>query len=128
MSNKDIGRVIGEGGRDISHIRETCQAVLHISEMVKGLRERILTVKGLEEQVNAALEHVVPKLFHPDEEMAENDVTMVLLVPNIMAGRIIGKGGDKIKTIKQTSGCGVNVANEALDGSTERKVRRGCLG
>jgi len=127
LSNKDIGRVIGEGGKDISYIRETCKAVLHISEMVKGLRERILTIKGLEEQVMAALEHVVPKLIHTDgdasEERAENELNVVLLVPNIMAGRIIGKGGEKIKSIKQTSGCAVNVANDALEGSTERKVR-----
>jgi len=126
LSNKDIGRVIGEGGKDISYIRETCKAVLHISEMVKGLRERILTIKGLEEQVMAALEHVVPKLIHTDgdasEERAENELNVVLLVPNIMAGRIIGKGGEKIKSIKQTSGCAVNVANDALEGSTERKV------
>lgn len=37
-----------------------------------------------------------------------------LLVPNIMAGRIIGKGGEKIKAIKLSSNCNVNVANEPI--------------
>ena len=30
-SNKDIGKLIGENGRDIAAIREQCEAMLHIS-------------------------------------------------------------------------------------------------
>lgn len=73
-TNKDIGKVIGEHGRDISLIREQCQAVLHISELTKGIRERVLTIKGTPSQVGAAFERVCPKLIEQDKD----DITVPL--------------------------------------------------
>jgi len=93
---------------------------LHISELTKGVCERILTIKGTPEQVGSAFEMVCPKLVEAEAE--KNEITLTLLVPNIMAGRIIGKGGEKIKSIKQNSGCNINVANDPIENSTERKV------
>jgi predicted RNA-binding protein YlqC (UPF0109 family) len=130
-SNKDIGKLIGENGRDISQIRDSCQAVLHISELIKLVRERILTIKGTADQISAAFDMIAPKLAAaaaasasssseaatPDAAASgdkASELTLTLLVPNIMAGRIIGKGGEKIKGIKADSGANVNVANEPV--------------
>jgi predicted RNA-binding protein YlqC (UPF0109 family) len=43
-SNTDIGKLIGATGREISELRDQCAAVLHISELNKGVRERILSI------------------------------------------------------------------------------------
>lgn len=141
-SNKDIGKLIGENGRDISQIRDSCQAVLHISELNKGVRERILTIKGTADQISAAFDMIAPKLgaaaassssssssseaATPDaatDGTKAGELTLVLLVPNIMAGRIIGKGGEKIKTIKADSGANVNVANDPIVRAAQFRIR-----
>jgi predicted RNA-binding protein YlqC (UPF0109 family) len=133
-SNKDIGKLIGEHGRDISAVREQCAAVLHISELNKGVRERILTIKGNAEQIEDAFVRVTPKFALAAVAAAEEEdpqtpvqpeqveMTVTLLIPNLMAGRIIGKAGEKIKSIKQESGANVSVANEPIDNTTERRV------
>ena len=91
--------------------------MLHISELTKGVRERVLTIKGSVEQVASAFALVCPKLVETEPESGgdvSQDITIALLVPNIMAGRIIGKGGEKIKTIKQNTNCSINVANDPI--------------
>lgn len=142
-SNKDIGKLIGENGRDIAAIREQCAAVLHISELSKGVRERVLTVKGTVEQIAQVFEQVCPRLVQgpvdaaaaaaaddaaatpnggKSHTLAEGELCLVLLLPNIMAGRVIGKSGEKVKSIKADSGANVNVANDPIEHTTERRV------
>lgn len=45
-----------------------------------------------------------------------------LIVPATQCGSIIGKGGSKIKEIRETSGASIQVASDMLPNSTERTV------
>lgn len=137
-SNKEIGKLIGEQGREISAIRETSHAVLHISDMAKGIRERILTVKGTLAQITCAIALICPKFASENPKQTEDpeletkktedpssesqSFICVLLLPNVMTGRVIGKGGEKIKAIKQSSGASINISNDPIENTTERKV------
>lgn len=49
-------------------------------------------------------------------------ITLRLIVPASQCGSIIGKGGSKIKEIRELTGASIQVASEMLPGSTERAV------
>lgn len=49
-------------------------------------------------------------------------ITMRLIVPATQCGSLIGKGGSKIKEIREATGASIQVASEMLPNSTERAV------
>uniref|UniRef100_A0A3B5AWD8 Poly(rC)-binding protein 4-like n=1 Tax=Stegastes partitus TaxID=144197 RepID=A0A3B5AWD8_9TELE len=49
-------------------------------------------------------------------------VTLRLVIPASQCGSLIGKGGSKIKEIRETTGAQVQVAGDLLPNSTEREV------
>ncbi|XP_017461030.1 PREDICTED: poly(rC)-binding protein 3-like, partial [Rhagoletis zephyria] len=49
-------------------------------------------------------------------------VTLKLIVPASQCGSLIGKGGAKIKEIRESTGASIQVASEMLPNSTERAV------
>ncbi|XP_047438444.1 poly(rC)-binding protein 4-like isoform X2 [Mugil cephalus] len=49
-------------------------------------------------------------------------VTLSLVIPASQCGSLIGKGGSKIKEIRETTGAQVQVAGDLLPNSTEREV------
>lgn len=49
-------------------------------------------------------------------------VTLKLIVPASQCGSLIGKGGSKIKEIREVTGASIQVASEMLPNSTERAV------
>jgi len=51
-----------------------------------------------------------------------NATTIKLIVPASQCGSLIGKGGVKIREIREASGAMVNVASDLLPNSTERTV------
>ena len=52
-------------------------------------------------------------------------VSLKLVVPASQCGSLIGKGGSKIKDIREVTGASVQVASELLPNSTERTVTIG---
>ncbi|CAL8070025.1 unnamed protein product [Calicophoron daubneyi] len=57
-----------------------------------------------------------------DEGLTCPPVTLRLLVPATQCGSIIGKGGSRIKDVREFTGASIQVASEALPTSTERTV------
>lgn len=49
-------------------------------------------------------------------------ITLRLIVPASQCGSLIGKGGSKIKEIREVTGASIQVASEMLPNSTERAV------
>ncbi|XP_041379793.1 poly(rC)-binding protein 3-like [Gigantopelta aegis] len=49
-------------------------------------------------------------------------VTLKLIIQTSQCGSLIGKGGSKIKEIRETTGASIQVAGETLPNSTERAV------
>ena len=54
--------------------------------------------------------------------MPRPPITFRLVVPASQCGSLIGKGGSKIKEIREVTGASVQVASEMLPNSTERAV------
>lgn len=49
-------------------------------------------------------------------------ISLRLIVPASQCGSLIGKGGSKIKEIREVTGASIQVASEMLPNSTERAV------
>lgn len=121
--SQDAGGIIGREGRNIRQMRDESGASINISGST-GV-ERILNIKGSCSDVKAAVRMTAEKL----QEISSGGnadsvppVTMRLLVPNSQCGPLIGKGGQRIKEIREASGATITIPSETLPGSSERSV------
>lgn len=122
--SQDAGGIIGREGRNIRQIRDESGANINISGSA-GV-ERILNIKGSITSIKLAVTMVAQKLQEIAAGAAKADYappcTMRLLVPNSQCGPLIGKGGSRIKEIREASGATITIPTETLPGSTERSV------
>lgn len=136
-----MGSIIGKGGEIINSIREESGAKIHISD--GSVPERIVTITGSTDAILKAF-NLVCKKFEEEgpEKTGESSgksssastsskgpqtsgVSLKLVVPASQCGSLIGKGGSKIKEIREMTGASVQVASELLPNSTERTVTIG---
>uniref|UniRef100_A0A667WT76 Poly(rC) binding protein 4 n=1 Tax=Myripristis murdjan TaxID=586833 RepID=A0A667WT76_9TELE len=91
--------------------------------------ERIITITGPTDCVFRAFTMITFKLEEDLTALVANGtvtskppVTLRLVIPASQCGSLIGKGGSKIKEIRETTGAQVQVAGDLLPNSTERGV------
>uniref|UniRef100_F1LAX8 Poly(RC)-binding protein 3 n=1 Tax=Ascaris suum TaxID=6253 RepID=F1LAX8_ASCSU len=124
MQGKEVGSIIGKRGDHIKSIRDGSGAKINISD--GSCPERIVTITGNVDTINKAFSMICNK-FQEDMQALPNSVpkppiTMRLIVPATQCGSLIGKGGSKIKEIREATGASIQVASEMLPSSTERAV------
>ncbi|XP_068171289.1 poly(rC)-binding protein 3-like isoform X2 [Antennarius striatus] len=127
MHGKEVGSIIGKKGETVKRIREESSARINISE--GSCPERIITISGQTECVFRAFTMIAFKLEEDLATLVANGtvttkppVTLRLVIPASQCGSLIGKGGSKIKEIRETTGAQVQVAGDLLPNSTEREV------
>ncbi|VVC24568.1 Hypothetical protein CINCED_3A004434 [Cinara cedri] len=128
ISLQEILPLIGEYGEVVKELRNQSDATITITD--SSTPERIVTVTGNINVIQKAftlittiLEQVSPT--HPQnirKGSNSNSTTIKLIVPASQCGSLIGKGGVKIREIREASGAMVNVASDLLPNSTERTV------
>uniref|UniRef100_A0A8C4T0Z3 Poly(rC)-binding protein 3-like n=1 Tax=Erpetoichthys calabaricus TaxID=27687 RepID=A0A8C4T0Z3_ERPCA len=91
--------------------------------------ERIVTITGPTDAIFKAFSMIALKFEEDINASMTNStvtskppVTLRLVVPASQCGSLIGKGGSKIKEIRETTGAQVQVAGDMLPNSTERAV------
>uniref|UniRef100_A0A8D3DR61 Poly(rC) binding protein 4 n=1 Tax=Scophthalmus maximus TaxID=52904 RepID=A0A8D3DR61_SCOMX len=127
MHGKEVGSIIGKKGETVKRIREESSARINISE--GSCPERIITITGPTDCVFRAFTMITFKLEEDLAALVANGtvtskppVTLRLVIPASQCGSLIGKGGSKIKEIRETTGAQVQVAGDLLPNSTEREV------
>nr|XP_033481636.1 poly(rC)-binding protein 4 isoform X3 [Epinephelus lanceolatus] len=127
MHGKEVGSIIGKKGETVKRIREESSARINISE--GSCPERIITITGQTDCVFRAFTMITFKLEEDLTALVANGtvtskppVTLRLVIPASQCGSLIGKGGSKIKEIRETTGAQVQVAGDLLPNSTEREV------
>ena len=103
MQGKEVGSIIGKKGDNIKAIREQSGARITISD--GSTPERIVTIHSFAENANKAFSMICHK-FEDDLKQTCNansipPITLRLIVPASQCGSIIGKGGSKIKEIRE---------------------------
>ncbi|NXM08401.1 PCBP3 protein, partial [Tyrannus savana] len=123
------GKVRGYPERGFPH-RSLCHlsgARINISE--GNCPERIVTITGPTDAIFKAFAMIAYKFEEDITNSMSNStatskppVTLRLVVPASQCGSLIGKGGSKIKEIRESTGAQVQVAGDMLPNSTERAV------
>ncbi|XP_076872125.1 poly(rC)-binding protein 3 isoform X4 [Brachyhypopomus gauderio] len=127
MHGKEVGSIIGKKGDTVKKMREESSARINISEGT--CPERIVTITGPADAIFKAFAMIAYK-FEDDivASMSNSQatslppVTLRLVVPASQCGSLIGKGGSKIKEMRESTGAQVQVAGDMLPNSTERAV------
>merc|ERR1712061_332016 len=126
MQGKEVGSIIGKKGDIVKRFREESGAKINISD--GSCPERIVTVTGNTETIFKAFtlicnkfEEDLSNLISPGT-VPRPPITFRLIVPASQCGSLIGKGGSKIKEIREVTGASIQVASEMLPNSTERAV------
>merc|ERR1711936_941732 len=123
---EEVGSIIGKKGDIVKRFREESGAKINISD--GSCPERIVTVTGNTESIFKAFtlicnkfEEDLSNLISPGT-VPRPPIPFRLVVPASQCGSLIGKGGSKIKEIREITGASIQVASEMLPNSTERAV------
>ncbi|KAK9720647.1 KH domain [Popillia japonica] len=126
MQGKEVGSIIGKKGEIVKRFREESGAKINISD--GSCPERIVTVTGSTSAIFKAFT-LICKKFEEFQDINSGSsgvprppITLRLIVPASQCGSLIGKGGSKIKEIREVTGASIQVASEMLPNSTERAV------
>lgn len=91
--------------------------------------ERIVTVSGSTNAIYKAFSLITKKFEEWCSQFTDvatsggkTQIPIRLIVPASQCGSLIGKGGSKIKEIREVTGSSIQVASEMLPNSTERAV------
>ncbi|KAL2022770.1 hypothetical protein VTK56DRAFT_4586 [Thermocarpiscus australiensis] len=126
ISSPEAATIIGKGGENVSKIRQMSGAKCTVSDYQKGAVERILTVSGIVDAVAKAFGLIIRTLNNEPLNEPSNQHSRTyplrLLIPHILIGSIIGKGGARIKEIQEASGARLNASDSCLPLSTERSL------
>ncbi|RKF65685.1 RNA-binding protein rnc1 [Erysiphe neolycopersici] len=126
ITSAEAATVIGKGGENVSMIRKMSGAKCTVSDYQKGAVERILTVSGVVDAVAKAFGLIIRTLNNEplDSPSSAQSTTypLRLLIPHILIGSIIGKGGVRIREIQEASGARLNASDSTLPLSTERSL------
>jgi len=126
ISSPEAATIIGKGGENVSKIRSISNAKCTVSDYQKGAVERILTVTGAVDAVSKAFGLIIRTLNNEPLSEPSNPQSKTyplrLLVPHVLIGSIIGKGGARIKEIQEASGARLNASDSCLPLSTERSL------
>uniref|UniRef100_A0A2K6C5S2 K Homology domain-containing protein n=1 Tax=Macaca nemestrina TaxID=9545 RepID=A0A2K6C5S2_MACNE len=121
---KEVGSIIGKKGESVKKMREESGARINISE--GNCPQRIITLAGPTNAIFKAFAMIIDKLEEDISSSMTNRtaasrtlVTLRLVVPASQCGSLIGKGGCKIKEIRESTGAQVQVAGDMLPNSTE---------
>ncbi|XP_075870114.1 poly(rC)-binding protein 3 isoform X1 [Nelusetta ayraudi] len=127
MHGKEVGSIIGKKGETVKKMREESAARINISE--GNCPERIVTITGPTDTIFKAFAMIAYKFEEDIINSMSNSpatskppVTLRLVVPASQCGSLIGKGGSKIKEMRESTGAQVQVAGDMLPNSTERAV------
>ncbi|KAL0612400.1 Poly-binding protein 1 [Plecturocebus cupreus] len=115
MLRKEAGSIIGKKGETVKRIREESGARITVSE--GNCPERIIALTGPTNAIFKAFAMIIDK---PEEDVHSSVtnstaasrplVTLRLAVPATQCASLIGKGGCKIKEIRERTGAQVQVA------------------
>ncbi|KAI6785694.1 uncharacterized protein J7T54_006028 [Emericellopsis cladophorae] len=126
ISSPEAATIIGKGGENVSNIRKLSNAKCTVSDYQKGAVERILTVSGIVDAAAKAFGLIIRTLnnepLNEASTASSKTYPLRLLVPHILIGSIIGKGGARIREIQEASGARLNASDSCLPMSSERSL------
>lgn len=122
MSNIAAGVIIGRCGSNITELQQHSGARIQLSrnnEFYPGSTERVMLISGTVKSVLTALYLILKKLssgkkaeLAGDKASTDRDLAphLKLVMPSLVCGAIIGKGGETIRGFGEDSGATISVS------------------
>ncbi|XP_028399071.1 heterogeneous nuclear ribonucleoprotein K-like [Dendronephthya gigantea] len=121
VNSKDAGGIIGKGGSNIKRLREQFKATVNIPDT--SCPERVLSINAVLGSALTILHECIPKICESQLRVnPRDDPEIQMLVQQSQAGSIIGRGGSKIKSLREATKTNVKVFPDCLPESSERIV------
>ncbi|XKL61357.1 hypothetical protein PGB90_008414 [Kerria lacca] len=132
IPSKVAGSIIGKGGGNIARLRSDFVAKVTVPDCPGP--ERILTVISTFDNAVNVINEVLPNLENSSsgrggkgrtgkDENTLDDVDLRVLVHQSQAGCIIGKGGGKVKELREKTGARIKIYSSCCPDSTDRVVQ-----
>lgn len=131
IDNYEASVIIGKAGANVQKIRKESSAFVSILKTEgSASKERVMQIKGTVEYNGAALRLIAGLLIDNDNErkaaenpeVAVSQWTFKLLIHKALAGAIIGRGGEIIRSMQTETGARVSLSTEPIAASTEKTV------
>jgi heterogeneous nuclear ribonucleoprotein K len=117
IPSRSAGAVIGRGGEYIKSLRSKYDANINVPD--RSTPERVLTVVCLQETIEQCVLEILNKLSE-GEKASRGEIDVKVLVHQSHAGAIIGRGGSKIKELREQTQCRFKVFQECCPMSHDR--------
>lgn len=139
VPDRTVGLIIGRGGETIRDLQERSGCHVNIvgeSKSVNGLRPvNLIGPYAAAAQAKDLIMEIVdsdsrngngnsgpPQGRHNPRDNAQDKIQDAIYVPNEAVGMIIGKGGETIRDMQNTTGCKINVSQQPRPGESEREI------
>jgi len=132
LRSKHAGGIIGKGGETIKRLRSEFSATVTVPDTNTG--ERVLSIGAEKDDCIKVLRECLPLVHEPPypvnaggrgEPKEPSPYEIDFLVHSSQVGGIIGRGGSRIKQLREETNASVKVYQECLPDSTERVVAIG---
>ncbi|XP_011251505.1 heterogeneous nuclear ribonucleoprotein K isoform X2 [Camponotus floridanus] len=120
IPSKVAGSIIGKGGQNITKLRSQYKASIIVPDCPGP--ERVLTISSDLPTVLQVLNEVVPNLEENGSRHGSDEIDVRMLVHQSQAGCIIGKGGLKIKELREKTGARIKIYSNTCPRSTDRLI------
>lgn len=121
VNSKDAGGIIGKGGSNIKRLREQYKATVNIPDT--SCPERVLSISAVLGSALTILHECIPKICESQLRVnPRDDPEIQMLIQQSQAGSVIGRGGSKIKSLREATHTNVKVFPDCLPESSERVV------
>jgi len=121
IPNFMAGKLIGKGGSSISELQSKFDASIQISrnnEYFPGTMDRVVCISADIDQIIEFSSHIISEF---DEDGKTGKQEMKLVISDVAAGLVIGKGGASIKAIQNDSdGARINISKKEESVTGER--------
>ncbi|XP_076257715.1 heterogeneous nuclear ribonucleoprotein K isoform X1 [Rhynchophorus ferrugineus] len=122
IPSKVAGSIIGKGGQNITKLRSQYKASITVPDCSGP--ERLLNLSSDMDSVCSIINDVIPNLEENGAKVGiGNDIDMRMMVHESLAGCIIGKGGQKIKEIREKLGTKIKIFSVVAPQSTDRVIQ-----
>jgi heterogeneous nuclear ribonucleoprotein K len=115
VPSKNAGAVIGKGGSTIKRLRQDFHATIILPDT--NTPERLMIISGTLDTICDVLMEILP-ILEERRDMEESEIRF--LVHQSQAGAIIGRGGARVKDLREETGAHIKVYTECAPMSSER--------
>ncbi|KAK3907750.1 Tudor and KH domain-containing protein-like protein [Frankliniella fusca] len=117
VPNGVMGTIIGRGGCNVRNIQDKSGARINCNDESSNEEFRVVTIQGTAESAQLA-ESMIHEIIMNQPLI----ITHEMWVPARACGRIIGRGGETIRSITRASCAKIMVDSAGNDEATERRV------